>query len=80
MKANYKTYRVNLRYDTDQDLIDYIELRKDAEGVTPIIREALQKLKKEGWLKPSKNNDIQACMSSRKPRQAEAYRGNQKLH
>ena len=48
MKANYKTYRVNLRYDTDQDLIDYIELRKDAEGVTPIIREALQKLKKEG--------------------------------
>ncbi len=39
--ANYKTYRVNLRYDTDQDLIDYMETHKGAEGVTPIIRAAL---------------------------------------
>lgn len=44
MKDNYKTYRVNLRYDTDQDIIDYIESRKNLEGVTPIIREALANL------------------------------------
>lgn len=48
LKDNYKTYRVNLRYDTDQELIDYMEQRKGKEGVTPIIREALQKLKDEG--------------------------------
>lgn len=44
MANNYKTYRVNLRYDTDQDLIDYMEKHKQAEGVTPIIREALVNL------------------------------------
>lgn len=44
MANNYKTYRVNLRYDTDQDLIDYMEKHKQAEGVTPIIREALENL------------------------------------
>lgn len=42
INANYKTYRVNLRYDTDQHLIDYMEAHKDAVGVTPIIREALE--------------------------------------
>ncbi len=44
LKDNYKTYRVNLRYDTDQDIIDYIEARKTLDGVTPIIREALENL------------------------------------
>ena len=44
MKENYKTYRVNLRYDTDQRIIDYIEQNKDTTGVTPIIREALENL------------------------------------
>lgn len=42
MANNYKTYRVNLRYDTDQDLIDYMEAHKQNEGVTPIIRDALE--------------------------------------
>ncbi len=44
MRDNYKTYRVNLRYDADQTIIDYIERRKGQDGVTPIIREALEKL------------------------------------
>ena len=49
MANNYKTYRVNLRYDTDQDLIDYMEKYKQTEGVTPIIRKALEDLiKKDG--------------------------------
>ena len=42
MKANYKKYQISLRYDTDQRLIDFIESRKDLDGVTPIIREALE--------------------------------------
>ena len=44
MKANYKTYRVNLRFDTDQQIIDYIERHKERDGVTPIIRDALESL------------------------------------
>lgn len=48
MANNYKTYRVNLRYDTDQELIDYMEKRKESDGVTPIIREALEALIKKG--------------------------------
>lgn len=45
MKANYQRYLINLRYDTDQDLIDYIEQKKDeGMGVTDIIREALEKI------------------------------------
>lgn len=49
MRENYKTYRVNLRYDTDQEIINYMEQRKDLEGVTPIIREALENyIKKDG--------------------------------
>lgn len=49
MANNYKTYRVNLRYDTDQNLIDYMESHKESDGVTPIIREALENLiKKDG--------------------------------
>lgn len=47
MKANYKTYRVNLRYDCDQPIIDYIEERKTQDGVTPVIREALENLIKK---------------------------------
>lgn len=49
MQNNYKTYRVNLRYDTDQEIINYMEQHKDLEGVTPIIREALENyIKKDG--------------------------------
>lgn len=42
LHENYKTYRVNLQYDTDSKIIDFMELHKGAEGVTPIIREALE--------------------------------------
>lgn len=43
IKANYKSYHVNLRYDRDQQLIDYIESHiTDGEGVTDVIRKALK--------------------------------------
>lgn len=50
IKNNYKRYSVSLRYDTDQDLIDYIETHKDEEGrgVTGVIRDALKKQIEEG--------------------------------
>ena len=44
IKENYKIYRVSLRYDTDKELIDFIEQAKqknDGFGVTDIFREAL---------------------------------------
>ncbi len=47
-QRNYKGYLVNLRYDTDQELIEYVEQHKGSEGVTGIFREALaQYIKKE---------------------------------
>nr|DAR21866.1 MAG TPA: hypothetical protein [Caudoviricetes sp.] len=49
MKANYASYRVNLRKDTDSELIAYIERRKhNGEQTTEIFREAVQHLKNEG--------------------------------
>jgi hypothetical protein len=42
MDKAYKRYNINLRYDTDEDLIDFIEANKDRVGTTQIIREALQ--------------------------------------
>ena len=50
MDANYKSYRVNLRYDNDQDLIDYIEQRKEQFGTTEIFRVALQLLIDRGGI------------------------------
>ena len=47
MAENYKTYRVSLRYDKDQDLIDLIEKVKsenDGFGVTDVFRKALRAL------------------------------------
>lgn len=41
MEKAYKKYLVNLRYDTDQDLIDFVEANKDKMGMTQIFREAL---------------------------------------
>lgn len=38
----YKRYMVNLRHDTDAELIAYLEERKDTIGTTQIFREALQ--------------------------------------
>lgn len=37
----YKRYNVNLRYDSDQFLIDYLESNKSKYGTTNIIRDAL---------------------------------------
>jgi len=42
---NYQRYMFRLRNDTDQDLIDYIEGKKDeGMGITEIIREALEQI------------------------------------
>ena len=42
---NYQRYMFRLRNDTDQDLIDYIEEKKDeGMGITEIIREALEQI------------------------------------
>ncbi len=50
MAANYKRYGVSFRYDTDGDLIDYLEAHKDDEGkgVTGIFRDALSQYIKSG--------------------------------
>ena len=50
MDANYKSYRDNLRYDNDQDLIDYIEQFKEHFGTTEIFRVALQFLIDRGGI------------------------------
>lgn len=49
-KANYRQYTVNLRYDEDQDLIDYIEQYKEQFGTTEIFRQALQQLIERGGI------------------------------
>ena len=38
----YKRYAVNLRYDTDNHLIKYLEKQKDIDGTTNIFRDALE--------------------------------------
>ncbi len=48
--ANYKSYRVNLRYDADQELIDYMEQHKEQFGTTEIFRVALELLIKNGGI------------------------------
>lgn len=48
MKANYKRYQVQLRLDTDKDLIDFIESNKEQHGTTELFRLGLEKLKNEG--------------------------------
>lgn len=42
MEKAYKKYLVNLRYDTDQELIDFVEANKEKVGMTQIFREALE--------------------------------------
>lgn len=45
INANYKRYGVSLRYDTDGDLIEYLDQKKDSDGkgVTTVIRDALRR-------------------------------------
>ena len=48
-KANYASYHVSLRKDTDSDLIALVERRKhNGESTTEVFRDALQRLKNEG--------------------------------
>ena len=47
MDKAYKKYMVQLRYDTDQDLIDFVEANKEKLGTTNIFREALELYIKE---------------------------------
>lgn len=41
--ANYRPYTVNLRYDTDTELIDFVEKVRTEEniGVTEVFRNAI---------------------------------------
>lgn len=48
MKANYKRYQVQLRVDTDRELIAFIEASKEKHGTTELFRMAIEKLKAEG--------------------------------
>lgn len=41
---NYKRIVVNLRYDTDKDIIDWIEEHKEEYGTTNIFRDAVELL------------------------------------
>lgn len=50
-KANYRQYTVNLRYDTDKDIIDYIEANKERFGTTEIFRAAMEMLIANGGIK-----------------------------
>lgn len=43
----YRKYAVNLRYDSDKELIDYLEKNKEREGTTNIFRDALEAYIKE---------------------------------
>ena len=47
---NYKRITVNLRYDTDQEIIDYIEATKERFGTTEIFRAAMEMLIKSGGI------------------------------
>lgn len=41
-KKTYKAYQVNLRYDSDQRLIDFVENNREKYGTTNIFRDALE--------------------------------------
>lgn len=49
----YCSYQVNLRYDIDKDLIDFIEHNKGTMGTTQIFREAL-----EMYVESEKNSGV----------------------
>lgn len=47
---NYKRITVNLRYDTDKEIIDYIEANKERFGTTEIFRAAMEMLMRNGGI------------------------------
>jgi hypothetical protein len=48
MRQNYKRYQVQLRYDTDAELISFIDSHKEKHGTTELFRMGIEKLKEEG--------------------------------
>lgn len=50
MDENYKSYRANFRYDTDKEIIDFIEANKDRFGTTGILRAAMEALIRSGGI------------------------------
>ena len=46
-KANYKQIAVNLRYDEDKALLEWLEKNKDKYGVTNIFRAGIEALMKQ---------------------------------
>ena len=48
---NYKRITVNLRYDTDKEIIDYIEANKERFSTTEIFRAAMEMLIANGGIK-----------------------------
>lgn len=47
---NYKQITIQLRYDTDADILDFIEEHKAEHGVTPLFRDAMKQMI-ENWNK-----------------------------
>lgn len=47
---NYKQITIQLRYDTDADILDFIEEHKAEYGVTPFFRDAMKQMIKN-WNK-----------------------------
>lgn len=47
-QRNYKQYNVSLRYDSDMDLIEYVEAeKKKGKGTSEIFKEGISKLKED---------------------------------
>lgn len=49
-QRNYKQYNINLKLDTDKEIIDYIEANKERFGTTEIFRAAMEMLIKNGGI------------------------------
>ena len=49
-QRNYKQYNVNLKLDTDKEIIDYIEANKERFGTTEIFRAVMEMLIKNGGI------------------------------
>ena len=48
IKNNYKRYQIHLRYDTDAELIRFVDENKEKHGTTELFRMGIEKLKQEG--------------------------------
>ena len=50
-QRNYKRYEINFRFDTDKEIINYIEANKERFGTTEIFRAAMEMLIANGGIK-----------------------------